>query len=162
MVYHRILNIVPVLYHRCLSILYNSLHLLIPNSQSFPSWHFLPLDNHSSVLCVCESISALQVCSFVSYFTSHIYTISWSICLSLSDLISLRMVTSRPTHIAANCPENFVLFFSVNSHRLLVTLNLKKFFSTSLSSDCLSSERLFTGHRLRCKTEGGKVATWTI
>ena len=37
MVYHRILNIVPVLYHRCLSILYNSLHLLIPNSQSSPS-----------------------------------------------------------------------------------------------------------------------------
>ena len=40
----------------CLSILYNSLHLLIPNSQIHLS---LPLDNHKSVLYVCKSVSVL-------------------------------------------------------------------------------------------------------
>ena len=50
MVYHRILNIVPcaiqsdtVVYP---SYIHNSLHLLVPNAQSFPPLHTLPLGNH--------------------------------------------------------------------------------------------------------------------
>ena len=39
--------------------IYNSLHLLIPNSQSIPPPPTLPLRNHKSVLYVCESVSAL-------------------------------------------------------------------------------------------------------
>ena len=36
----------------------NSLHLLIPNSQSEPTPpHLLPLGNHKSLLYVCESVS---------------------------------------------------------------------------------------------------------
>ena len=47
MVYHKILNIVPCAISRTLLFIhsiYNSLHLLIPNSQSFPS---SILGNHS-------------------------------------------------------------------------------------------------------------------
>ena len=40
-----------------LPILYTSLHLLIPNSQSFPPPP--PLGNHRSVLYACESVSIL-------------------------------------------------------------------------------------------------------
>ena len=38
--------------------LYNSLHLLTPNSQSIPSPSPSPLGNHKSVLYVCESMKA--------------------------------------------------------------------------------------------------------
>ena len=37
----------------------NSLHLPTPNSQSIPLPLPLPLDNHQSVLYVCESVSVL-------------------------------------------------------------------------------------------------------
>ena len=62
MVHHRILNIVPCAISRTLLFIHslcNSLHLLIPNSQSTPLPPPLPLGNHKSVLYVCESVSVL-------------------------------------------------------------------------------------------------------
>ena len=59
MLYHRILNIVPMRYSRTLLFIhpvYNSLHLLISNSQSVPSLPYTS-GNHKSVLYVCESVS---------------------------------------------------------------------------------------------------------
>ena len=52
----------PVLYSRTLLFIHskcNRLHLPTPNSQSIPLPHLLPLGNHKSVLCVCESVSVL-------------------------------------------------------------------------------------------------------
>ena len=64
MVYHRILNMAPCARGTLLSShsLYNSLHLLILNSQSTlppPSPHLL--GNYSPVLYVCESVSITQI-----------------------------------------------------------------------------------------------------
>ena len=66
MVYYRILN-VPVLYCRTMlfiCLVYDSLHLLIPNflSISPPS---PPFGKPESVLCVRESVSVSQISSFV-------------------------------------------------------------------------------------------------
>ena len=49
-VYHRILNIVPYAIGLC--CLYNSLHLLTPNSPSISPAPLFPLGNHKSVLCL--------------------------------------------------------------------------------------------------------------
>ena len=60
----------PVLYNRTLLLIHpicNSLHVLIPNSYSFP----LPWP-HESALYICESVSILQICLFVSHFKFHI------------------------------------------------------------------------------------------
>ena len=72
MFYQKILNI-PVLYSRAFFIhpVCNSLHLLIPNSQSLLP-RPLPLGNHKSALYVCKSVSVLQRSSFVSCFIFHI------------------------------------------------------------------------------------------
>ena len=64
----------------------NSLHLLTPNSCPSRS---LPLGNYKSVLYVCESVSVLQRGPLVPYFRSHVYVISYGVCLSLSDLLDL-------------------------------------------------------------------------
>ena len=58
MIYHRMLNIVHcAIYHRIFLFIhpmYNSLHLLIPDSQSFPPPLCLTLGNHKSVLFIYE------------------------------------------------------------------------------------------------------------
>ena len=61
MVYQRILNIIPCAIQPDLVVysIYNSLHLLTPNSQSFASH---PLGNYKSVLHVFEST---LFCKFV-------------------------------------------------------------------------------------------------
>ena len=41
--------------------MYTSLHMLIPNSQSYPPPPLLPLGNPKSVLYVCESVSVLYM-----------------------------------------------------------------------------------------------------
>ena len=67
MVYHRILNVVPMLDSRTLLFIhpiYNSLPLLIPNSHSI-----LPspaLWQTQSVPCVCKSVSVSYLSSFAS------------------------------------------------------------------------------------------------
>ena len=66
MVDHRILNIVFLLF---IHPVYNSLHVLNPTI-SFPQ--AIPLGNHMSALCACESVSASWIGSFVSYFRFHI------------------------------------------------------------------------------------------
>ena len=48
-----------------------------------------PLSDLQPVLYVCESVSVLWVNSFVSYFRFHIQVMSYSISLSLSDLLHL-------------------------------------------------------------------------
>ena len=77
-VYHRILNVVPCALGPCCfpTLLKNSLLTQIPN----PS---LPLGNHKSVFCVCESLFISQISSLVSYFRFHILLISY-ICLCLT------------------------------------------------------------------------------
>ena len=53
MIYHRIFNIVLVLYNRPLMFIhfaYSSLPLMIPNSQSIPPPHAFPFSNHKFVL----------------------------------------------------------------------------------------------------------------
>ena len=62
MAYYRILDIVPCAVYSmtllCIHSTFNSLHLLIPHSQSIPPL-CLPLGNLKSVLYVDESISVL-------------------------------------------------------------------------------------------------------
>ena len=82
----------PVLYNRTLLFIhsiYNSLYLLVPNSQSNPPLPPLPLGNHKSVFYAFETASVSYISSFVPYFRFHIWVISYSICLSLSDLLHL-------------------------------------------------------------------------
>ena len=70
----------PVLDSRILLFicsLYNSLHIIIPNSQSIPPPS--PLGNYKSDLYVCESVSVFQRSSFGSYFRFHIQVISYGI-----------------------------------------------------------------------------------
>ena len=68
MAYHRILNMVScALFFLFLHSLYNSLHLLIQNTQSILLPLLLSLGN-KSVLYVCESFSV----SFGSYLRFHI------------------------------------------------------------------------------------------
>ena len=58
--YHRILNVVPCAiqwgWHLFIHSLYNSIHLLIPNSKSVALPYPLP-GNHKTVIYVCESVS---------------------------------------------------------------------------------------------------------
>ena len=75
MVYPKILNI--VFHALCRTLLfihtiywYGSLYLLIPNSWSAPLSHPVPCGH--LVLCVCESVSVLEVSSFVPYFGLHL------------------------------------------------------------------------------------------
>ena len=51
---------------------FNSLLLLIPNSQPILLLLPTPLGNHKPVLYVYESVSALYICLFVLYFRFHI------------------------------------------------------------------------------------------
>ena len=88
MVYHRIMNI--VLYIRTLLFIHSkwkSLH--IHTTSNHPSPSPPPLGSHKSVFYVYESVSVLQINSFVSYFRFHIWVKSYDICLSLSDLLHL-------------------------------------------------------------------------
>ena len=76
MVYPRRMDIVPcATYSRILLFIHsrcNSLHLLTTKSQSIPLPHPLPLGNHKSDVYVCESVTLLQIGSFVPYFRFHI------------------------------------------------------------------------------------------
>lgn len=104
----QLLNIVSVLSIRTLLSIHskrNSFHLLNPNSQSIP--HPLPLSNHESVLCVCESAAFLRVLHSVvcCIFRSYISVISYSIYPSLSDFIVLSRILSSNSeiHVKAQC-----------------------------------------------------------
>ena len=59
MLYHRILNIIACAIQDDLVVysIYNSLHLLIPDSQCIPPPCPLPLGDYKPVLYVCESVS---------------------------------------------------------------------------------------------------------
>ena len=80
----------PVVYNRTLFIysIYNSLHLLIPNSQFIPPPPLFPLATTSPFSMSFESVSVSQINSFASYFRFHIQVI-YGICFSLSDLLHL-------------------------------------------------------------------------
>ena len=86
-VYHRILNIVPCAI--CIRILLcihskcNSLHSPTQNSQSV--YPHPCLDNHKSVLYVCEYFSFVANL-FVPFFILHICVISYGIYFFLSDI----------------------------------------------------------------------------
>ena len=85
--------------------IYNSLPLLIPNSQSFPPLHTLPLVNYTSVLYICESFfhRYVDICHILDS------TVMWyhGISLCLSDLLS--MIMSRSIRVAANAIISFFL-----------------------------------------------------
>ena len=85
------LNRVPCALHiRTLFIhpLYNSLHLLIPNSQSIPPH---PLGNHKFILSVCESVCFIDKFICVLFEIPHISDIIWYLSFSfwLSMIISM-------------------------------------------------------------------------
>ena len=106
MIYDRIVTTIPLLYSRALLFIhsiYNSLQLLTPNSQFFPA--STSLGNHKSILYVCESVSVLEIGSLVPYFRVHIEVISYGICLSLSELLSMRI--SSCMDVAANGTISF-------------------------------------------------------
>ena len=72
MVYYRILNIVLWLYSRTLLFIYfvyNCLHLLVPNSWFIPLPPHFPIGNCKFVFYFCESVSLLEISSFVSFFS---------------------------------------------------------------------------------------------
>ena len=80
MVYHRILNTVPcakqqdfVVYPFCIEQLTSANLSLSP----LPSPNPVPLSNCKSVLYVHESVSVLQIDSFMSYFTSIYFWLHW-------------------------------------------------------------------------------------
>ena len=54
----------------CSSVLRVTVGTAHPKLQVHPLL-LLPLGNHRSVLCVCEYVSILEICSFVSYFSFH-------------------------------------------------------------------------------------------
>ena len=87
MVYHRI-EYISVLRSKTLQFthpIYNSLHLVTPNSPSILPIHLL-LGNHKSVLYGCESVPISLVSSFALYFRVHIQVASYGICLCLACL----------------------------------------------------------------------------
>ena len=89
-VYHGILNIVPCALQQDLVIhpSFISLHLLIPNSQSFPPPPASPLATTS---LISMSVSLFPFCRQVHLCPTLDSTrvISYGICLSLSDLLHL-------------------------------------------------------------------------
>ena len=112
MVYHRILNMAPCARGTLLSShsLYNSLHLLILNSQSTlppPSPHLL--GNYSPVLYVCESVSITQISHSCHILDS---TYKWYHMVLSFWLISLGMIISRSSHLAASGIISFFLRLS--------------------------------------------------
>ena len=85
-IYHRILNMIPVLYSRRLYLppIYTSLHPLVPNSQSIPSHSLSPLAITSPFTV------SNQYFRFHIYIYIYIYIyISYSTCLFLSKLVHL-------------------------------------------------------------------------
>ena len=78
----------PVLYSRISLLIHskgNSLHLLIPDTQSIPLPY--PLGNHQSVFQVHEFLfcGKVRLCHILDFR----YVISYGICFSLSDLLHL-------------------------------------------------------------------------
>ena len=90
----------PVLYSRTLSFIlsiYNSLHLLIPNSQSVPPPPFFPLGNHKSVLYVCESVS-------VSLSLFFLIWLCWVLVAAGGPLSCGMRTISCSTHAGSSSP----------------------------------------------------------
>ena len=89
----------------------SGLHLLTPNSQSIP-----PLPPWQPQVCsLCLWVCFCLIDRFICV-RFHIQGISYSICLSLSDFIS--MIISRSIHVAANGIISFFLMAStpLNTH----------------------------------------------
>ena len=101
MVYYRILNVVTLCYTIrpcCLSILCNSLHLLIPNSQPSPFFHH-PQQPQVSSLCLCLFLFVdkfICVILYLPQISDVIRYLSFPFCFT-----SLSMI-SRAIHVAAN------------------------------------------------------------
>ena len=101
-----------MLYSRILLFIhsiYNSLHLLIPDSQSIPLPTHLFLGNHKCILYGCASV-CFVMCSFVSYFRLHIEVVSYDIFFLC--MTSLSMITSVFIPVLANA---IISFFFVTS-----------------------------------------------
>ena len=64
--------------------------LLIYLSPPFPS------GNHKFVFYVCEFVSVLLICSFVSFFLDSTYEVSCDICLSLTSLSMITVMSKKP------------------------------------------------------------------
>ena len=88
---------------------YNSLYLLIPNSQSISPPPLIPLGKHKSVLYVCLSVSVfIDMFICVVFWIPQINDIMY---LSFSfRLTSLSMIISRSILVAAN---GIISFFSI-------------------------------------------------
>ena len=96
MVYHRILNIMPLFYSRTLLFIcpiYSNLHLLTPNSQSTPPQHPFSHGNRKPVAClwVCFCFIDKFICAIFCQDIPHILISygTYGICLYFSDLSHL-------------------------------------------------------------------------
>ena len=94
----------PVLYSRTsllIHSIYNSLHLLIPNSQSIPSSFSLPFGNHPNLFSMSVSLVLFHkfICVIVQIL--HISDITWHLSFSFW-LPSLSMIIASCIHVAAN------------------------------------------------------------
>ena len=86
MSYHRILNIAPRAIQKDLvyAPIYTSLHLQLPNSQTFPALCSSHLGNHKPVLYV----SQLFPCTFSSVLAEHSELLTTASSLNLPPLAS--------------------------------------------------------------------------
>ena len=95
-VYHCLLpcaiqqDFVDYLFYICDCVSFN------PKLLVYPSPTF-PLGNDKVKVYACESMSVLQIHSFVLIFRFHVLVLSDSICLSLSEWLAV--ITSRSTHV---------------------------------------------------------------
>ena len=83
-----------------------------------PSPYPLPLGNHKSILCVCESVSFSHSFICVIFWIPHIINIIWYLSFSFL-LTSLSMIISRTWHPCWNW-HPFVLFFTADYYSKMV------------------------------------------
>ena len=81
--------------------------MLIPGSWSIPSAHpYFPFGTHKLVFNICKSVSVSWLSSFLPFKKIRFYTYVMSYDIRLW-LTSLRMLISRPIHIAARGMVSF-------------------------------------------------------
>ena len=124
MVYSKRLDIVLCAAHRTSLLIHskcNSLHELTPNSKSIPLSSPSPLANNKFVLYICESVSVLQLPSFVPYLEStyklyhmvFVFLYLTSLSMSISSCYKSILL-----NVCGTFGEFLVFFVSLGPHIL--------------------------------------------
>ena len=100
---------------RCLSILNVIVCIYEPQTLRLPPSPSSLATTSLLSIHICGSVSVLWIGSFTPYFRFHIAVISYIICPSLSDLLSMRI--SSCIHVAAN---GMLSFFFVAKYPLYI------------------------------------------